>query len=172
MIVLRPSSKRAVNALIKQWHRHHPPVRGLRFAVEALVDDEVVGAVVVGRPSAPALDDGTTHEATRLVLQGGHYNVGSRLLGACTRASDAMGCWRCVSYTRDDETGQVFRAAGWVPVAKVKAEGWDRRAADAGRPYLPGLFLPTTEIVDRIRWERHLGGRQQPPALALYTGRE
>lgn len=61
------------------------------------------------------------------------------------------GVRRLVSYTRTDEAGTCYRAAGWVPVALVKG-----RLDDGGNRalrWLPGLRAPSTETIDRVRWE-------------------
>ncbi|MCZ2441486.1 MAG: hypothetical protein LC119_15130 [Burkholderiales bacterium] len=47
--------------------------------------------------------------------------------------------------------GTCYRAAGWVPVALVKV-----RLDDGGNRalrWLPGLRAPSTETIDRVRWE-------------------
>lgn len=148
--VLRPITRDEANRVIMEWHRHHKPVRSHRFAIAGWVLEELVGVVVVGNPSAPALQDGITFEVTRLCTNGHRY-AASRLLGASWRAARAMGVTRLVSYTRADELGTCYRAAGWEPVKTVRGEGWDH--GNKADRYLPGLYLPTTEIVDRVRWE-------------------
>lgn len=154
-IALRPASRDESNELVRRWHRHHRPVKGHKWSIAAEVDGEVVGAVIVGRPVAQALDDGRTYEIVRLVTDG-HRDVASKLIAAAWRAARAMGVKRMVSYTRVDEEGTCYRAAGWQPVAKVKGREWThrRRAGSRGSAqYLPGLFEPATETVDRVRWE-------------------
>ena len=149
--MLRPSTLREANAFVEKHHRHHRQVRGARFCVAAIIGGEVAGVVVVGRPVAAGLDPHTTFEVTRLCCRGGDRNVGSRLLGAAWRASKAMGCTVGVSYTRSDEHGGCYRAAGWSEAADVKGRGWT--TGNKSTRWLPGLYEPTTEIVDRVRWE-------------------
>ena len=146
---LRPFTRDEANRLIAAWHSHHRPVRSHRFAIGALECDQVVGVVVIGNPVARPLADGTTLEVTRLCTDG-HPNAASFLLGAAWRAARAMGVRRLVSYTRADESGTCYRAAGWRPVAGVRGCEWTR---EAELRYLPGLFTPATETVDRVRWE-------------------
>lgn len=62
-----------------------------------------------------------------------------------------MGIRRLVSYTRADEAGTCYRAAGWVATAVTGPREWTT-GSQAGR-WLPGLYVPSTEIVDRVRWE-------------------
>lgn len=152
MITLFPLTFAAANALVIKWHRHHDPVQGYHFAIGAKLDGEVVGGVIVGRPVAAALDDGHVREVTRMSNRGGDDNVGSKLLGAVGRCCDAMGVRLLVSYTRVDEPGTVYRAAGWIPVATVKGKGWT--GGNKALRWLPGFYEPSTEIVDRTRWER------------------
>jgi hypothetical protein len=63
-----------------------------------------------------------------------------------------MGVRLLISYTRADEAGISYKATGWIPVARVSGRGWD--TGNKGTRWLPGMYEPTTEIVDRIRWER------------------
>lgn len=151
MIDLRPLTRDQANAWIDAHHRHHPPVTAHRFAIGAFVDGRMVGAIVIASPTAQALNDGLTFEVTRLCCVGGQHNVASRLIGSAYRASKAMGVRRLVSYTRHDESGCCFQAAGWCPVAPVKGRPWHRN--ERRQPILPGVYSPTTEIVDRVRWE-------------------
>jgi hypothetical protein len=150
VIELRPMSVRAANELVRRWHSHHKPVQGARWCIGAYVDGDQVGAVIVGNPVAPALCDGKTLEVTRLVTNG-EKNVATRLLGGAWRAAKAMGCKRLVSYTRQDESGHCYLAASWKPVARTKGRGWD--SGNKQLRWLPGIYEPTTEIVDRTRWE-------------------
>lgn len=117
----------------------------------------------MGRPSARLLNDGATWEVTRLCVgPDAPRFAASRLLGAASRAAEACGITRLISYTRLDERGTCYRAAGWHPTAVVKGEPWTH-GAKAVR-WLPGLYEPSTEIVDRVRWER---GPAAAPAIRL-----
>lgn len=163
MIDLFPMSRDDANALVRSWHRHHKPVQGHKFAVGARLDDRnctVVGCVIVARPVAEALDDGTVFEVTRLCGPGvdavpASKNVASKLLAAARDASFAMGVRAVISYLRFDEAGVCYKAAGWVPVAEVPARGHDDRAQRQRRrqAHLPGFYEPSTEAVARVRWE-------------------
>ncbi len=125
-------------------------MRGHKFSVGLFLKHNCVGVVIVSRPVAQALDNGTTFEVTRLCTNG-HANAASKLLGAAWRAARAMGVTRMVSYTRHDEPGTCYRAAGWRPVASVKGRPWT--TGNKGARWLPGLYEPTTEVTDRTRWE-------------------
>lgn len=120
------------------------------MSIGAFHDGTCVGACIVGRPVAPSLDNGTTWEVTRLCTDG-HPNAASKLLGAAWRAARAQGVTRMVSYTRSDESGTSYIAAGWKTTGTVKGRGWD--TGNKSQRWLPGLYAPTTEVVDRVRWE-------------------
>jgi hypothetical protein len=156
MIDVRPCSLAEANEVVAAWHSHHRPVRGHKFSLvaDAIDDAEAphvrVGVVIVGRPVAQALDDGRTYEVTRLCTNG-YRNAASFLLGAAWRAAKAMGIRRMVSYTRADEDGTSYKAAGWRRVADVAGREWC--TGNKADRWLPGLYEPTTEVVDRVRWE-------------------
>lgn len=141
-----------VKKIILKWHSHHKPPVGHVFSLAAYEDDELVGVVVVGRPVAPGFgnDFGKVLEVTRLCTNG-HRNAASFLLGCVRRACKAFGVEKIVSYTRDDEAGTCYVAAGWEAVSKVKGSGWN--SGNKSDRWLPGLYVPTTEICDRVRWE-------------------
>ncbi len=156
-IRLFPLTKKQADKMISDWHSHHKPTQGWKFGIGArLASGEELGCVIVGRPSAPALDDGLTWEVTRLCTQGREHdkNLSSMLLGAAWNASWPQGVNLMVSYTRKDEDGTCYKASGWAPVADVRAEGWARRAASYKSGFLPGFYVPSSEIVDRVRWEK------------------
>ena len=151
-ILLRPATLREARAFVAAWHSHHAPPVGHMFSIAAEVGGSVVGVVVVGRPVAPGLADARTLEVTRLCCDGSVKNVASRLLGAAWRAASAMGVTRLVSYIREDEQGTCYRAAGWRASAEVKGREWTS-GNKSGR-WLPGLYAPSTEVVDRVRMEK------------------
>ena len=149
---VKPLSLKEANRHVKRFHSHHRPVVGHKFSLGAFDDAALVGVIIVGRPvSFHLAASGLIWEVTRLCTTG-HKNAASFLLGRSWRAASAMGIERLVSYTRVDEAGTCYKAAGWVQAAKTNAKAWVK---DARRqPWLPGTFEPTTEVIDRIRWER------------------
>jgi len=142
---------------VREWHSHHDPMVGHMWSTGAEVDDEYAGCVVVSRPIAPANQDGFTLEVTRLCCKGVRAgaqfkNVASFLLGAATTSAEHRGIRLMLSYTRIDEDGACYRAAGWVPREEiVKARYWT--SGNKSTRWLPGFYEPTTEKIDRIRWE-------------------
>ena len=123
---LVPLTLSEANDLVAQWHRHHKPVVGHRFSIGVAVDDEIVGAVIVGRPVARMLDDGTTAEITRCVTNG-QSNACSMLYAAAWRAWRAMGGTRIITYTLASESGVSLEASGYRSLYETKARkgGWD-----------------------------------------------
>ncbi len=154
-IKLYPLSKKQGDKMIRDWHSHHKPPQGWKFGIGARVaSGQDLGCVFIGRPSAPALDNGFVWEVTRLCTQGNEAdkNLASLLLGAAWNASWPQGVYLLVSYTRVDEDGTCYKAAGWSPQGTTRARGWD--TGNKGTRGLPGLYEPTTEIVDRVRWDK------------------
>jgi len=149
-IILKPFTLAEANDLVRKWHSHHKPVVGYKFAIGAIKHGNIVGGVIVGRPVASGYNDGFTFEVTRLITNG-ENNVASMLLGAAWRASKAMGVTRMVSYTRVDEKGTSYKAAGWKQTGIIKGKEW--KFGNKDLRWLPNLYIPTTQIIDRIRWE-------------------
>lgn len=150
---LVPVGWRAACAFVLDWHRHHEPPRGYKWAHGVATDDDVlVGVAIVGRPTprgiqneAKFLDEPLTLEVTRTCTDG-YRNANSMLYGACARAAFAKGYCRLVTYTQEGESGASLRAAGWRIVAeRPPRKGWDtpsRPREDRG-----------TDGVARTLWE-------------------
>ena len=62
--------KSKASEFINQYHRHHKPTVGCKFAVGCYVEDRMVGVAVCGRPVSRHLDDGLTCEINRLCTDG------------------------------------------------------------------------------------------------------
>lgn len=157
MISLVPVTLDTAKQTVRDWHSHHDPMIGHMWSTGATLGPggPLVGVVVVSRPIAPANQDGFTLEVTRLCCRGKQHggpdkNVASRLLGAATSACEERGFRLVLSYTRIDEDGTCYRAAGWVPREQVvKARDWT--SGNKANRWLPGFYEPTTEKIDRIR---------------------
>lgn len=110
-----PLTLPVANDYIARWHRHHGVMPGgfAWWAVAAVTDaGEIVGVALAGRPTNRNNDDGQTVEVLRVAADG-HPNACSLLYGACARAAKAIGAWRIITYTLDDESGASMRGAGW-----------------------------------------------------------
>lgn len=151
--VLLPCSHADARAAVARWHSHHKPQVGERIAIGAHVDGALVAVVVVGRPVAPSLAaDPACEEVTRLAVgPDAPHCTASLLLGAAWRSRAACGIRRLISYTRIDEAGTCYRAAGWVPTAIGVGREWT--SGNKSARWLPGLYVPSSEVVDRVRWE-------------------
>lgn len=143
---LVPLKLAEANELVRRWHRHHKPVVGHRFSIGVAEDGEMVGAAIVGRPVARALDDGRTAEVLRCVTNG-HKNACSILYAACWRAWRAMGGHRLITYVLASESGGSLKASGWKELYATKPEpnGWNR----------PNRVRPRTEYdsIAKTLWE-------------------
>ena len=146
MLTIVPIDYRTACSMVAAWHRHHRPPVGHKFSIGLAVDDELVGAIIVGRPVARHLDDGATLEVTRSVVADDIPNGNSMLYGASWRAAKALGYRRLITYTQEGESGSSLRGAGWRVVAQLRPRpGWDtpsRRRLPSG-----------TENVARTLWE-------------------
>lgn len=147
---LVPMTRAAANEWIAQTHRHLGPVVGDVIRVGIARNGAVVGVAVAGRPVARMLDDGQTLEVTRVAVTDGVPHGCSMLYGALARAAAALGYWRVVTYTRQDEPGTSLRAAGWA------CEG----AAGGGEWTCPSRERAAArQSIGKVRWVRTVGTR-------------
>lgn len=107
------------NTWIKQHHRHHGIVSGHRFIVGALLNGQLVGAAVAGRPRARLAQQYENLEVNRLCSDGAR-NVCSFLYSRCSRIARELGFATCFTLILKGETGASLRAAGWVHVYTTK----------------------------------------------------
>lgn len=142
-LVTVPIELKEANTLIEQWHRHHNPVRGYKFAIAAWKDGKIVGVVIVGRPVNRIRQDGWTLEVTRLATDGTR-NTCSFLYGAAARAAFAMGYRRVGTYTLASEPGTSLHAAGWRCIGEVRGRSWSCQS----RPR-----VDTQPHQDKLAWE-------------------
>lgn len=150
---IRHTYRAPARAFVDEHHSHHDPHVGEVYALGGYVAGELVAVVIAGRPVAQAIDDGSVWEVTRLCVgpRAPRFTA-SRLLGRIGRIASLSGVERLISYTRVDEPGTCYAAAGWVPVALI--EGREHTTGNRRQRWLPGLYTPSTEIIDRVRWER------------------
>ena len=141
MLELQPISYREALAFIEEYHRHHQPPQGYKFAIAVNDGERIIGVITVGRPVNRFMDDGWTAEATRCCVIEGNRNASSMLYGAAWRAARAMGYRRMVTYTLQSEPGTSLRAAGWTIVGQCGGGSWNRK--------------------DRPRFDRHPLGQKQ-----------
>jgi len=143
-LVRIPLDLEEANAFVERHHRRLGKVRGHKFSIGAVLNDHVVGVVVVGRPNARVLQDGLTLEITRLATDG-TKNACSFLEGAACRAAFALGYRRVITYIARSEQGTSLRAAGFRLVGEVTGRSWDCPS----RPR-----VDKHQIEPRLRFER------------------
>ena len=161
MLYAIPLELREGNALVADWHRHHPEDQGHRFTIGAIDADGVIhGAAIVGRPRSRGCVIRDVVEVTRLVSDG-TKNVCSFLYASAARAAKAQGYRSIQTYILDEETGASLRAAGWSYDGFVYGREWkrsDRKAANNAHP-----------TTDKGRWSKALNTR---PDLAAPVVRD
>jgi hypothetical protein len=146
-LTLVPLSLREANAFVQTHHRHHKPVRGHKFAIGAQRDDRLVGAVIVGRPVARAVNHRKVAEVTRLVTDGSRH-VCSFLYAAAARAAKAMGYQKVQTYILESEPGTSLVAAGWKFEAKTAGGDWNCNVRKSRRTDQP--------MAPKQRWSKEL----------------
>lgn len=158
--------------MVEAWHSHHDPAHVAVYALKWCDLDEATACVVASAPTAPTLQDGRTWEVSRLCVgPDAPPFAASRLLGAIGRVAFESGVDLLVSYTRVDERGTCYLASGWIPAGLTVGRAHDTgNRATGGRAQvaLPGFERePSTEIVDRVRWER---GPREGLYSCVWTG--
>lgn len=108
---------------VRQHHRHHTPPAGHKFSIAAMLGNQLVGVVIVGRPVSRRRDDGLTLEVTRLCTDG-TPNACSFLYGAARRAAFALGYRRIGTYILKREPGTSLAAAGWKLIGETQGRSW------------------------------------------------
>ena len=142
-MITQPISLGAANRFVQAHRRHARPVVGHLYSLGLWSGPLALhGVAIVGRPVARHLDDGRTVEVTRLATDGTR-NACSMLYSAAAREARRRGYLRVITYTLASETGASLRAAGFVPVAAVRPDGWDR----------PSRVRKPRPAVARTRWE-------------------
>ena len=143
-LTIAPSTLHEANAFVKIHHRHHPAVRGCRFALAVFDPGGAIrGVAIVGRPKARALQDRLSAEVTRLATDG-CPNACSALYAACWRACRAMGFRRLITYILATEPGTSLRAAGWDRTAETEGGSWSRPSRPRTDSHPTG---------PKVRWE-------------------
>lgn len=149
---LRPLTLAQANALVAALHRHHKPCTGHRFSIGAFDGDKNVGAAIVGRPVARAVDQNNVCEVSRLVTDG-TKNACSILYAAAARAAEAMGYQRIQTYILDSEPGTSLRASGWTHEGNTKGRDWN-----AGGERTHKNRRTDQPMCDKQRWSRVFKG--------------
>jgi len=125
---VRPITRDAANAFIRQHHRHGRKVVGHKFALAGYCNGVLFGVVMVGRPTSRVLqqqdNQGLVAEITRLcVAPDAPRNACSFLYGAARRVWQTMGGTKIITYTLQRESGDSVRGAGFTIEAMVAPRG-------------------------------------------------
>jgi hypothetical protein len=145
-LAIRPCRRADAVAFVREHHSHHR--RGIApadvFRLGAYLDGTRVAVAIMGEATAPGLSSSEVWEVTRVCVgPGAPLYTASRILGACGRVMDGAGVQLGISYTRVDERGSSYLAAGWVPAALVK--GREHTSGNRALRMLPGLYEPSTD---------------------------
>lgn len=118
-----PLTLKQVNTYIEQNHRHHKRVQGHRFSFGAIVNNGIVGVIVVGRPVARGCDAYLTAEITRLCTDG-TKNLCSFLYAKAARICKELGFKKIQTYILETEPGTSLLAAGWKEETITNGGQW------------------------------------------------
>lgn len=137
------------NRHVARLHRHHAPIPGgfAWYCCAAVVDGQIVGVAIAGRPTNRNNDDRQTVEVLRVATDG-TPNSASALLGACARAAHAIGARRIITYTLTTESGASLRGAGWEHHGDTGVSFWgngNTRTAAVKREHFD---------TPKVRWEK------------------
>lgn len=152
---IRPVWQKEARAFVRAHHSHHNRKMQAAeiFRLGAYHDGALVAVALMNCTTAPGLCSSEVWEIGRVCCgPDAPKFTASRLYGACGRVMDGAGVQLGITYTRIDERGSSLLAANWTPVMIL-----DGRAHDTGNRahrWLPGFYEPSTEIMDRVRWER------------------
>lgn len=113
------------NDIVARYHRHNKPVTGHRFSIGALSEEGILlGAAIVGRPVARAIDQKMTVEVLR-VATNGDKNVNSFLYGKAIQAAKALGYLSVITYTLEKESQSTMKALGAKCEGLIQPHEWD-----------------------------------------------
>ena len=147
-MIIRPIELKDANAFVAQHHRHHKPVQGHRFSLQAIKNEKTVGVCIVGRPVARnAGNPLEVLEVTRLCTNG-TPNACSALYSAAARVGKAAGYRRIQTYILQTETGTSLKAAGWTNEGSAGGGQWKHTDGKPRRTDQP--------IEPKTRWAKTL----------------
>lgn len=124
---LRPISFAEAKEFIEEHHRHCGPPVGRQYGAAVSNGAEMVGVMTAGRPVSAELARQGCVEVNRVCVRATTpaalvTNACSMLYGYACREAFRRGHDRVVTYTLSTERGPPLRAAGFLPVARPKAD--------------------------------------------------
>ena len=136
-MIIRPIELRDANAFVAKHHRHHKPVQGHRFSLQAIKNGVTVGVCIVGRPVARLGGHPLeVLEVTRLCTDG-TKNACSALYAAAAKVGKAAGYKRIQTYILLVESGTSIKAAGWLSESLAGGGQWKHSDGKARRSDQP-----------------------------------
>ena len=153
-----PISLKAANEFVTTHHRHNKKTAGHKFSIGAMLDGDLIGVAICGRPVARALDNGTTLEVLRVCIKDpAPRNACSYLYARCQKIWTAMGGEKIITYTLESEPGSSLKAVNWLVAATTKKRAaknlWNTR-----RPEHVGYkAVREAQVADGViknRWEK------------------
>jgi hypothetical protein len=144
-----PLTLKQANEIVASLHRHHKPCVGHRFSIGLEQDGRLIGAAIIGRPVARAVDQYRVAEVSRLVTDGTR-NACSMLYSAAARAAQAMGFDKIQTYILESEPGTSLKASGWSFETDTVGRDWNCPSRGGRRTDQP--------MVAKQRWARTFRG--------------
>lgn len=144
-LIVRPITLAQAAQFVFDHHRHSDPPQGCKWAIALMRGDALVGVAIAGRPVSKVLQRRGYLEVIRVCVLDGVEGGCSMLYQRVRRIGQLMGYERFVSYNLATETGSSLKAAGFEPVAKVRARQWGCKS----RPRRERI------VHARTRWEAH-----------------
>lgn len=130
LTLTRERSHNTVNRFLEQYHPRGS-VAGWKACFGARYKGSLVACVVLGRPSARMLDDGTRAEITRFgVREDRPANTGSWLIGKAREWAQLEGFDQLIAYAGvAGNYGTVYEAVGFEidDVTQSDGSGWTNR---------------------------------------------
>jgi len=123
MLTIRPCSLKFANEYVSKLHRHHKRSQGHKFSIK-VVDSDVCGVAICGRPVARGCNPEEILEVVRLCTDG-TKNACSILYAASARIAKEMGYKSIQSYILDSESGVSLEAAGWSYRYTTRGGQWN-----------------------------------------------
>ena len=151
------------------WYHFEKDIYVLEYEFEYLIVEPKPGKIlngvaVVGRPVGRCLDDGETLEITRIAFldekdadefdvelmkfnQDHASPIPSMLVSSISKRAKELGYKKLITFTREDENGSYYKAAGFKVVHKQKyARKWKSKNAAA--------MYAKSSPAKRLRWEK------------------
>ncbi len=141
MIEIVPTTVKAAQKLVTEWHRHLPKIQGGLFAAAVAVNDEVVAVGIACNPP-PAWNGKRKIVIGRVAVKPGtdvSANSCSRLYGSLSGAAQRLGWKQVWTYTLPHEPGTSLVAAGFTQDGTTAGSehGWESKTRIRAKSVCP-----------------------------------